>query len=124
MSASFKIYRYIRYFQLFCALLFLIVPGCNQKENPKKVSLYARSTDMPAKTEKIQKEPVYFGFDLRLGPKEDVKIYTPFLKYLDDATGKQFRLKFTEKYEDTVENLGSGATQFAAIGPLPLKRLI
>lgn len=59
-----------------------------------------------------------FGFDLRLGPKEDVKIYLPFLRYLEQNAGNKFSLRFTEKYEDTVENLGKGITDFAALGPV------
>jgi len=47
-----------------------------------------------------------------------VRIYTPFLKYLEKTTGKHFRIKFTAKYEDTVENLGKGITQFDAVGTL------
>lgn len=61
---------------------------------------------------------LWFGFDLRLGPREDVMTYTPFLKYLEAATGRQFRIKFTERDEDTVKNLGKGVTHFAALGTL------
>ncbi len=57
-------------------------------------------------------------FDLRLGPREEVRIYTPFLNYLEHATGKRFRIKFTERYEDTVDNLGKGITHFASLGTL------
>lgn len=109
---------FIRSFVVFLSFFFLIFWGCTQKETPKKVSLNKRTPDISRETEHIEKDTLRFGFDLRLGPKEDVRIYNPFLKYLGKNTGKRFRIKFTEKYEDTVENLGNGVTHFAAIGPL------
>ena len=99
-------------------LIFLIFSGCTQQETPKKVSLYKRAGDVTQTTEHLQPNTLWFGFDLRLGPKEEVRIYTPFLKYLERATGKRFRIKFTEKYEDTVDNLGKGVTHFASLGTL------
>jgi len=56
--------------------------------------------------------------DLRIGPKEDVRSYIPLLKYLESATGRRFRIKFSEKYENTVDDLGKGVTHFAAVGAL------
>ncbi len=99
------------------SVLFLL-PGCTKKETPKKVSLYKKSGEISAKAEQPQPNTLWFGFDLRLGPKEEVQIYSPFLRYLEKATGSRFRIKFTEKYEDTVENLGKGITHFAALGTL------
>jgi phosphonate transport system substrate-binding protein len=107
--------------QLFlaCIVLFLLaVSGCTKKETPKKVSLYKKTGQAVDKKEGPAPNTLWFGFDLRLGPKEEVQIYTPFLKYLEEATGKRFRIKFTEKYKDTVENLGNGITHFAALGTL------
>ena len=37
---------------------------------------------------------------------------------LEKTTGKRFRIKFTEKHEDTIKNLGKGKTHFAAVGVL------
>ncbi|MBI5049611.1 MAG: phosphate/phosphite/phosphonate ABC transporter substrate-binding protein [Nitrospirae bacterium] len=71
------------------------------------------STSTPSDTGSLK-----FGFDLRLSPKEDVKIYFPFLMYLEQSTGNRFSIRFTEKYENTVENLGKGFTHFAALGPV------
>ncbi len=68
--------------------------------------------------EQPQRNTLLFGFDLRLGPKEEVLIYTPFLRYLERETGRRFRIMFTEKYEDTIDNLGKGITHFAAVGTL------
>ncbi len=96
----------------------LIAAGCTETETPKKVSLYKRSGDTAEQSKLPKQNTLWFGFDLRLGPKEEVTIYTPFLKYLEQKTGRRFRIKFTEKYEDTVDNLGTGITDFAAIGSL------
>jgi len=109
---------HIRNVVVFLSFLALIFSGCTQEEAPKKVSLNKRAPDVSRKTDHIGKKTLRFGFDLRLGPKEDVRIYNPFLKYLEGATGRRIRIKFTEKYEDTVENLGNGVTHLAAIGSL------
>ena len=98
--------------------LVLLSFGCTRQETPKKVSLYKRAGQVPQANEYLQPNTLWFGFDLRLGPKEEVRIYTPFLKYLERSTGKRFRIKFTEQYEDTVDNLGKGVTHFAALGTL------
>jgi phosphonate transport system substrate-binding protein len=102
------------------ALLFCLfaVTGCTQQETSKKVSLYKKAGRAPQTSDYRQPNTFWFGFDLRLGPKEEVRIYTPFLQYLERATGKRFRIKFSEKYEDTVDNLGKGVTHFASLGTL------
>jgi len=61
-------------------------------------------------------ERFYFGFDSRLGQKEDELLYRPLMKYLSDETGYDFRIRFTSGYETTQENLGKGYTHFAALG--------
>ncbi len=96
----------------------LMTAGCTESETPKKVSLNKRSGNMTEKTNLPKHNTLWFGFDLRLGPKEEVTIYTPFLKKKKKKTGRRFRIKFTEKYKDTVDNLGTGITDFAAIGSL------
>ncbi|HEW81389.1 MAG TPA: phosphate/phosphite/phosphonate ABC transporter substrate-binding protein, partial [Nitrospirae bacterium] len=108
----------IRPVLIFLLFFVLILPSCVKKETPKEVSLYKRAGDTGPDTEHIQPNTLMFGFDLRLGPKEEVRIYTPFLKYLEQATGRRFRIKFTERYEDTIKNLGKGKTHFAAVGVL------
>jgi len=99
-------------------MMLLLVTGCEKAESPKKVSLLARSDKISAEEKHPQPNTLWFGFDLRLGPKEEVQIYTPFLRYLEKATGKRFRIRFTENYEDTIDNLGKGLTHFAAVGTL------
>jgi len=104
----------------FGSLLFLLLicSACSNQETSKKVTLGDRDITIPVKAESSPDETLYFGFDLRLSPKEDIKIYAPFIKYLEEATGRHFRIKFTEKYENTIKNLGEGHTHFAAIGTL------
>ncbi len=109
---------YTMSFLIFLCLFFSISSGCTRTETPKKVSLYKRSVETPAEIVNEQGDVLHFGVNVMLDPKKDVRIYTPFLRYLEKATGKRFHLKFTEKYGDTIENLGNGVTHFAAIGPL------
>jgi phosphonate transport system substrate-binding protein len=107
-----------RLFSLLIILFFLILPGCAQKDSSKKVSINKRTPKAPAEREDRKKEDLQFGFDLRLGPKEDVRIYTSFLRYLENSTGRRFRIKFTGHYEDSVENLGNRLIHFATVDSL------
>jgi len=58
----------------------------------------------------------YFGFDLRSSPQEDAAQYQSFLKYLESATGYQFKLYFTPKNSSTVYEMGQNNIHFAAMG--------
>jgi len=100
------------------AFLSLPIHSCKDREVSKKVSLSKRSPVTENHIKFSDVGSLKFGFDLRLGPREDVKIYLPFMYYLEQNTGNRFSLRFTEKYEDTVENLGKGITHFAALGPV------
>ena len=108
---------YMRQLLLFIFTLFILF-GCVEQETPKKINLGERVAEPAVNAVGIRNDLLWFGFDLRLGPKEEVKIYTPFLKYLEESTGQHFRIKFTDKYMNTVENLGKGITQFASVGTL------
>lgn len=99
-------------------LSFLIFSGCTEKDIPKKVSLNKKVPEPVRKIKEVKEDTLYFGFDLRLGPREDVKIYSSLTRYLEDITDYRFRIRFSERYEDTVDNLRNGITDFAAIGPL------
>jgi len=107
----------MRQLLLFIFTLFILF-GCVEQETPKKINLGERVAEPAVNAVGIRNDLLWFGFDLRLGPKEEVKIYTPFLKYLEESTGQHFRIKFTDKYMNTVENLGKGITQFASVGTL------
>lgn len=63
--------------------------------------------------------PVYtFSFDRRMDPAEDVKMYAPFLKYLERETGYRFKLRPMAATENLIEELGTGQVDVAAIGTL------
>ena len=104
--------------KLLLILGFFIFFSCEKGEIPKKVSLENRSPNAEHNILVSNKDCLKFGFDLRLGPKDDVRIYLPFLRYLEHASGKKFCLEFTERYEENIKNLGSGFIQFAALGPV------
>lgn len=65
-------------------------------------------------------QEIVFGFDLRASPEEDARQYLPFLKYLEEATGYEFQLRFTPKDGQLSEDLGRGTVQIAAIGAVTL----
>jgi len=105
-------------FPIFLLFILIILYGCTKGETPKKVSLYNRAGEASKDMDHSSHDILWFGFDPRLGPKDQVLIYTPFLTYLEEATGKRFRIKFAERDEDAVKNLGMGLTHFAAMGTL------
>jgi hypothetical protein len=64
------------------SLIFLVFYGCAQQETPKKVSLYERpgkASTVTASPHHYQQSTLWFGFDLMLGPKEEVRIYARIL---------------------------------------------
>jgi len=64
-------------------------------------------------------EPVYvFGFDRRLEPKEDVRIYSGLLEYLERVTGYRFRLHVTPRTGSLVHEMLDERVDFAAAGTL------
>lgn len=64
------------------------------------------------------KDILYFGFDLRSSPQEDIKQYRPFLDYLEKETGLRFKLHFNSKGDAAYKELASDHVQFAAIGAM------
>jgi phosphonate transport system substrate-binding protein len=58
------------------------------------------------------------GFDRRLEPKEDVRMYAPLLTYLERATGLSFHLHVTSRDGNVVDEIGSGKVDFAIVGTL------
>ncbi len=100
--------------------LLVLLSGCTEQEASKKVSLKPseqKSFTVTNEQDQIPKK-YYFGFDLRLAAKDDVKIYLPFLKYLSDHTGLVFLLKLSMHYESNLEKFGNGQIDFAALGPV------
>jgi len=109
-----------RYLLTLSIVLSVVFSGCEQAEQAKKVQLTPQIPNShPVPDQKVAVKPaLIFGFDLRLEPKEDVRIYAPFLKYLEEKTGHRFSIRFTKEYDDTVDSLGQGEIQFAALGPV------
>lgn len=67
----------------------------------------------------VESEPVYsFGFDRRLEPKEDVRIYSGLLQYLENETGYKFRLHVTPKAGSLVREILAEQVDFAIAGTL------
>lgn len=107
------------------AIALLLIPiilaysGYFPRDSVKKVSL----AETPVEQLRLpgeEREPgvIYFGFDRRLDPSEDVRMYAPFLRYLERQTGYRFKLYVTEKNGSVVEDLGTARIQFAAIGTM------
>jgi len=57
-----------------------------------------------------------FGFDRRLEPREDVRMYASLLSWLSDRTGLPFRLHVTPRDGNLVGELCNGTVRFAAVG--------
>lgn len=106
------------FFSLVMIMMAVALVSCDDAKNPKKVRLDSRETLPAGNAGQPVDESLRFGFDLRLTPKEDVKIYLPFLRYLAKATGRKFTIVFTDNYEDTARYLGDGLIHFAALGPV------
>ena len=89
-----------------------------QKSEYKEIDL--EKTVSPEELRRIKEpeetEGIVFGFDLRRSVKEDIRQYIPFLKYLGEATGYKFKLRFTPKDASIVDDLGKGIIQIAAVG--------
>ncbi|MBI4844571.1 MAG: phosphate/phosphite/phosphonate ABC transporter substrate-binding protein [Nitrospirae bacterium] len=97
--------------------LLLSLSACVKDEKPKKVSLYQKEAEAKPRNEAAMKD-MSFGFELAIGPKEEIEIYTPFISYLEEKTGRRFQIKFSENNEEIVRNLGLGKMDFALIGSL------
>lgn len=102
---------------LACVLVIAVLTGCDQQKT-REIDLRERIQD----AELVMIEPenkggiLLFGFDLRGSPDEDAMQYLPFLKYLEEATGLSFELRFTPKGKLIEYELGTGKIQFAALG--------
>lgn len=101
-----------------CLALFaaLAITACDDAKGVKKVRLKQKDNDGSVVVGERKEETIKFGFDLRLSPKEDVRLYVPFLEYLSQRTGLEFTIVFSPNYEETMRNLGTGITQFASLG--------
>jgi len=98
-------------------IIIISISGCINDNDEITVDLY-NTVDGVVQYPPDETDVIYFGFDLRLSPKEDAKIYAPFLQYISEETGRTFKIHFTPCYSSTVDELGEDVTQFAALGGL------
>ena len=95
---------------------FSCLQGCDNSTTPKKVSLHKRTTTNKTIGKSDQMPMSFkFGFDLRLDPKDDYKIYLPFIQYLTEATGLKFSIVITADYEETIKNLSQWITDLKKV---------
>jgi len=103
---------------LVCVALFI---GCDVSQKPAQEKRDKRLSDsellkLPGVKPEGSSQQFLFGFDLRSSPQEDARQYLSFLNYLQQQTGYRFKLRFTPRDGEIVEDLGNGVVQFAAIG--------
>jgi len=82
------------------------------------VTLTASNDASPPSPPAADQGVYYFGYDRRLEPGEDVRIYVPLLRYLERSTGYRFKLMPLPHNGSVVDEMGGGRVQFAAIGTL------
>lgn len=101
------------------AALIVVLAGCDSRE-VEEIDLSERIAETELAGVRMAPERdsdvLLFGFDLRGSPDEDARQYLPFLKYLQEATGLRFELRFAPTDGAIVDDLGAGRVQFAAIG--------
>ncbi|AFM42487.1 ABC-type phosphate/phosphonate transport system, periplasmic component [Desulfosporosinus acidiphilus SJ4] len=102
--------------------IILFVGGC-QTTAPLKIDL-KKTISAGQLKEMVKDSSNYYhvGFDWRLEPSEDVKMYIPLLNYVDRQTGYKFRLRVFPHDTDIAQEMVTGQIQFAIIGPLSLLR--
>lgn len=100
-------------------LVALIATSCNVREPSTRVDLsrVADANDL-ARLYPEGNGTLHVGFDRRLEPKEDAKMYVPLLNYLERTTRYRFKLHPTAKEGNVVDDLGNGTIQFAIVGTL------
>lgn len=98
----------------------LISGGCVTSKPSVDIQLESNLTygevRLPASPEN---EPVYvFSFDRRLEPREDVRIYSALLEYLEYKTDYRFKLHVTPRTGSLVGEILNAEVDFAAAGVL------
>ena len=103
---------------VFLALAGILLAGCLPRHDATAIDLDDQVSDAELRelAPETDADALHFGFDLRASPQEDARQYLPFLRYLEEATGYPFELRFTPQDGQIVDELGMGVVQFAAIG--------
>ncbi|MHB1653872.1 MAG: phosphate/phosphite/phosphonate ABC transporter substrate-binding protein [Desulfitobacteriaceae bacterium] len=117
MSQKKKLCRLRLAIGLVTIMALLFVSGCTSTEHAVPLTVPASEPLVQAKMPAASSEYV-FGFDRRMDPAEDVRMYAPFLRYLEKATGLRFRLQSLAPEENLIDALGTGQVSLAAIGTL------
>lgn len=99
-------------------ILILIIFVVSNFDNSDIVKLDLNEKTIPPIMDSPNKKVVYFGFDLRLDPDIEIRVYAPLMRYLSSKTGYEFRIKYEPTYELVQRDIGMNITQFAAIGPV------
>ncbi|NOQ23654.1 MAG: phosphate/phosphite/phosphonate ABC transporter substrate-binding protein [Candidatus Aegiribacteria sp.] len=111
---------YLKHLILFTILTLagLLITGCSNREDHLEIDLDDRveGSEVRVNSASSDADVLRIGFDLRSNPQEDARQYLPFLEYLEKATGYTFELVFTPGNDRIVDDLGTGAVQFAFIG--------
>lgn len=84
-----------------------------------QIKLTVPTSEQPVVANMPKDSEVYtFGFDKRMDPAEDVRMYAPFLRYLEKTTDLHFRLQPLGPDKNLIDALGTGQISLAAIGTL------
>ena len=112
--------KFYSYLLLFTVSLIPFLAACSTHN----ASIPIRLDDNLAQGEVIWSRPTELaprfvvGFDRRLEPQEDVKIYAPLLIYLERETGYHFDLHITPRNSTLAEEISKGTVDFAIAGVL------
>ena len=112
--------------RLILTLLFtthlMILSACDHSQDKTLNDLNQRISDeeivqSPRQLRHVHEDDIIrIGFDLRSSPQEDARQYLPFLKYMESKTNYKFKIHFTNKNSNIIDDLGDGHVQFAFIG--------
>ena len=109
--------KYLSLLFILITIIVISISGCINNNNEITVDL-DNTIDGVVQYPPDETDVIYFGFDFKQSPKDDARIYAPFMQYLSEETGRTFKIRFTPDYACTVDELGEGVTQFAALSGL------
>jgi ABC-type phosphate/phosphonate transport system substrate-binding protein len=89
--------KYLSSLFIFITIIVISISGCINDNDEMTVDL-DNTIDGVVQYPPDETDVIYFGFDLRLSPKEDARIYAPFLQYLSEENGRTFKIHFTPDY--------------------------
>ncbi|KJS49221.1 MAG: hypothetical protein VR66_09755 [Peptococcaceae bacterium BRH_c23] len=92
--------------------------GCSNLTKENVISLTQEDQNPVVAKRDVTSSVYTFSFDRRMDPAEDVKMYAPFLEYLERTTGYNFKLRPMAQNQNLIEELGTGRVDIAAIGTL------